>query len=271
VFCTPLAHVHTDECNAPEFYTGGAKLTLAGEADKMTPEALRTAIAGWTAGDVHGAQHGPVALTQVTEMGRVYTTAELEALTAVARAHGLPAYMDGARFANALAALGCTPAEMTWKAGIDAVSVGGTKNGCLGVEAVIFFDPARAWEFELRRKRGAQLVSKHRYLSAQMHAYLEDDLWRRSARAANANAARLAAGLRGVPGAAFAAPCEANMLFVRLPRATHQRLHAAGAVYGLYEGPLEAGAPEEPLLARLVCDGSVSTAQIDRFIEIATG
>ena len=182
VFCTPLAHIHTDECQAPEFYTGGAKLTLAGADDKMTPEALDRAIAGWPPGDVHASQRGPVALTQVTEMGRVYALDELRALTGIAAAHEIPVYMDGARFANALEALDCTPAEMTWKAGIDAVSVGGTKNGCLGVEAVIFFDPAPAWECELRRKRGAHLFSKHRYLGAQMLAYLDSGLWRRSAR-----------------------------------------------------------------------------------------
>jgi len=179
--------------------------------------------------------------------------------------------MDGARLANALEALGCTPAEMTWKGGVDAVSLGGTKNGCLGVEAVIFFDPAPSWEFELRRKRAAHLFSKHRYLSAQMSAYLEGDLWRRSAQQANARAARLAAGLRALPEASLAAEPQANMIFVRLPRATHQRLRAAGAVYGLYEGPLEEGPAQEPLLARLVCDWSVSEDAIDRFLTIARG
>jgi len=271
VFCTPLAHIHTDECNAPEFYTGGAKLTLVGEGDKMTPDALRAAIGGWTAGDVHVPQRGPLALTQVTEKGRVYSLDELSALTGIAREHSLPCYMDGARFANALEALGCTPAEMTWKAGLDAVSLGGTKNGCLGVEAVILFDPGRFWEFELRRKRAAHLFSKHRYLSAQMLAYLEGGLWRRLAGQANARAARLAEGLRGVPGAEFAAAPQANMIFVRLPRATHGRLRAAGAVYGLYEGPLEDGDPEEPLLARLVCDWSCGEEGIDLFLKIARG
>jgi len=271
VFCTPLAHIQTDECNAPEFYTGGAKLSLAGEGDKMTPEALNAAIESWPLGDVHVAQRGPVALTQATERGRVYTTAELAALTEAAHAHVQPVYMDGARFANALEALGCTPAEMTWKAGIDALSLGATKNGCLGVEAVMFFAPDTAWEFELRRKRAAHLFSKHRYLSAQMLAYLADDLWRRSARAANDKAARLAQGLRGVTGAEFAAEPQVNMIFVRLPRATHQRLHEAGAVYGLYDGPLEEGDTEAPLLARLVCDWSVPDEDIDRFIEIAAG
>ena len=271
VFCTPLAHIHTDECNAPEFFTGGAKLSLVGAADKMTPEDLARAIAAWPAGDVHNPQHGPLALTQATERGRVYTCEEIAALCGMARAHGLPTYMDGARFANAAAALGCSPAEMTWRAGVDAVSFGGTKNGCLGVEAVIFFNPENAWEFELRRKRSAHLFSKHRYLSAQMLGYVADDAWRAAAQTANARAARLAEGLRGVPGAEMVYPREVNMIFARLPRATHQRLKAAGAAYALYEGPLETGAPDTPLMARFVCDWSIGEDEIDRFLELAAG
>ncbi|MEQ8291087.1 MAG: beta-eliminating lyase-related protein [Roseovarius sp.] len=271
IFCTPLAHIQRDECHAPEFFTGGCKLTLAGEGDKMTPEALDAAIENWPAGDVHVSQRGPVALTQVTEMGRVYSLEELAALTEVAHAHVLPVYMDGARFANALEALGCTPAQMTHEAGIDAFSLGGSKNGCMGVEAVVFFDPDKAWEFELRRKRAAHLFSKHRYLSAQMLAYLTDDLWRRSAQTANARATRLAEGLKTVPGASFEVEPQANMIFARLPRATHQRLHAEGAVYGLSEGPLDDGDGSEPLLARLVCDWSITEDEIDRFIALAKG
>ena len=269
VFCMPKAHIQVDECNAPEFYTGGAKLTLVGSEDKMSPEALDAAVQKWVLGDVHVSQRGPVSLTQATELGQVYSCAELSALTTVAKEHGLPVYMDGARFSNAVMALGCTPAEMTWKAGIDMVSMGGTKNGCMGVEAVILFDPDKAWEFELRRKRAAHLFSKHRYLSAQMLGYLTDDLWQRTATAANARAARLTEGLRGVAGAEFIADTQVNMIFLRLPRATHQRLRAAGAVYQLVDGPLDTGAPDEPLLARLVCDWSIPEDEIDRFVTIA--
>ena len=271
VFCTPLAHIHTDECNAPEFFTGGAKLSLAGEADKMTPADLEHAIGQWPRGDVHNPQRGPLAITQATERGRVHSLDEIGALCEAARAHRLPVYMDGARFANAVAALGCTPAEMTWKAGVDAVSFGGTKNGCIGVEAVVFFTPENAWEFELRRKRSAHLLSKHRYLSAQMLGYLRDMVWLEAAQTANARAAYLAEGLRAVPGAEMVYPREANMIFARLPRATHQRLRAAGAVYGLYEGPLESGPPEAGLMARFVCDWSIGEAEIDRFLEVAAG
>lgn len=271
VFCTPLAHIHVDECNAPEFFTGGAKLSLVGAADKMTPAELQAAIAAWPAGDVHAPQYGPLALTQATERGRLYTCAEITALCDVARAHAMPTHLDGARFANAIAALGCTPAEMSWRAGVDAVSFGGTKNGCLGVEAVIFFNPENAWEFELRRKRSAHLVSKHRFLSAQMLGFLDGDAWLDAARTANASAAWLAEGLRALPQVEFAYEPEVNMIFARLPRATHQRLRAAGARYALYEGPLDEGPAETPLMARFVCDWSIGEDEIARFIELAAG
>ncbi len=267
VFCSPVAHISVDECNAPEFYTGGAKLTLVSGGDRMTATALRTAIDRTLQGDVHAAQRGPVSITQITERGTAYTLAELAALTGIAGEYGLPVHLDGARFANALAVLDCTPAEMTWKLGIDAVSFGGTKNGCMGVEAVIFFDPAHAWEFELRRKRGAQLVSKHRYLSAQMLAYLTDDLWLDTARAANANGARLAAGLKA-RGAQILHEPQANMVFAALPRAVHQSLHRSGAVYEISAGNLDGGDPDEFLPARLVCDWSLPHEEIDRFLAL---
>ena len=270
VFCAPVAHIHEDECNAPEFYSGGAKLTLVGDAPKMTPEALRSAIENEESRGVHGPQRGPVSITQVTERGTVYSVEELTALCDVAKSFGLPVHLDGARFANALVALGCSPAEMTWKAGVDVVSFGGTKNGCVGVEAVILFDPEKAWEFELRRKRGAHLFSKHRYLSAQMKAYLADDLWLETARMANANCARLAAGL-GEAGVVFTHEPQANTIFCAFPRAAHQRLHDAGAAYYVWSGALEGDDPEEMLEARLVCDWSGSAAEIDRFVGLVKG
>ncbi|MEM7616038.1 MAG: beta-eliminating lyase-related protein, partial [Pseudomonadota bacterium] len=196
VFTHEISHLEVDECGAPEFYTGGASLSLVpGAQGKMSPEALAKSLAKLPDKVVHHRQLGALSLTQVTEFGGVYTLDELRALTDQARAYGLPVHMDGARFTNALVALGCTAAEMTWKSGIDVLSFGGTKNGLLGAEAVVMFDPARAWEFELRRKRGAHLFSKHRYLSAQMAAYLEDDLWLEMGRAANTQAATLARGL----------------------------------------------------------------------------
>ncbi|XDA96464.1 low specificity L-threonine aldolase [Sulfitobacter sp. LCG007] len=265
IFCSPVAHIHEDECNAPEFYSGGAKLTLVPGGDKMTPEALRMAIAGEETRGVHGPQRGAVSITQVTERGGVYSLDALRALTGVAKEFDLPVHLDGARFANALVALDCTPAEMTWKSGVDAVSFGGTKNGCMGVEAVIFFDPAKAWEFELRRKRGAHLFSKHRYLSAQMAAYLADGLWLDTARQANAGCARLAEGLART-GAQLLHPAEANMIFASFPRRIHRRLHDAGAQYYVWEGSLEGDDPEEMLAARLVCDWAIDAQRIAEFL-----
>ena len=266
IFCTGPAHINMDECNAPEFYAGGTKLTLVTQEDKMTPATLRAAIEGEETRGVHGPQRGPVSITQVTEFGTVYSQEELRALCDVAKSYGLPVHLDGARFANALVSLGCTPAEMTWKAGVDAVSFGGTKNGCMGVEAVIFFDPSKAQEFEYRRKRGAHLFSKHRYLSAQMLAYLTDDLWLRNARTANTKAARLAEGLRAA-GADFSHAPQANMIFAALPRATHQKLFDAGAVYHLWDGDLD-GPADETVTARFVCDWSIGDDQIEGFLNL---
>jgi threonine aldolase len=184
IFCSPVSHIHEDECNAPEFFSG-AKLTLVGDSDKINPTELRKSIQAEESRGVHGPQRGPVSITQITEKGQVYTLSEINEITRIAREFKLPVHMDGARFANALVSLDCTAAEMTWKSGIDVVSFGGTKNGLMGVEGVIFFDPEKAWEFELRRKRAAHLFSKHRYLSAQMLAYLENDLWIELASKAN--------------------------------------------------------------------------------------
>jgi threonine aldolase len=266
IFCAQHSHIEEDECNAPEFYTGGAKLTLIPTDDKMHPDDLAAAIARRPANsNVHMAQAGPVSITQVTEFGAVHTLEELRALTAVAKAADLPVHLDGARFANALVALGCSAAEMTWKSGVDVVSFGGTKNGCMGVEAVIFFDPKKAWEFELRRKRGAHLASKHRYLSAQMAGYLRDDLWKDMARSANAACARLAKGLIAA-GAEMKTTPEANMIFARFPRSVHQKLHADGAKYYVLDGDVANGPADENLGARLVCDWSMTDVLVDQFL-----
>jgi threonine aldolase len=261
VFCHDKAHVSEDECNAPEFYSGGAKLVLVpGDHGRMTPETLAPALDRIGAGGVHSLQKGMLTVTNVTEAGTVYAPAEIAALTALARAKGLPCHLDGARFANAIVATGATPAEMTWKAGIDLLSLGGTKNGCMGVEAVVIFDPARAWEFELRRKRAGHLFSKHRYLSAQMAAYLEDGLWLRLAGQANAMGARLAQGLARMNSVTQTHPVQANMMFPEWPEGTHARLQAAGAQY--YAWPL----PDGREGARLVTSWSTQEADVDRFL-----
>ena len=268
IYCARHAHIQMDECNAPEFYSG-AKLTTVGHGDKLDPKTLRKRIAETGVLGVHGAQRGPVSITQVTEFGQIYTLTELAELTAVAKEFDCPVHLDGARFANALVALNCAPADMTWRLGVDAVSFGGTKNGCMGVESVVIFDPEKAWEFELRRKRGAHLFSKLRYLSAQMQGYLANDLWLQTARTANDHCARLTAGLRAA-GVTFDYEPQANMIFCQMTRGTHRRLHDAGAMYYLLSGSLE-GPDDELLPARLVCDWSITHELIDQFIHIVQG
>ena len=264
VFCSPVSHIHEDECNAPEFYMGGGKLTLVGDNDKITPEALIKSIEGEENRGVHGPQRGPVSITQITEKGHSYSVEEVQAISNVAKTYGLALHMDGARFTNAIVARNASPAEMTWRAGVDALSFGGTKNGLMGVEGVIFFDPKHAWEFELRRKRGAHLFSKHRYFSAQMLAYLTDDLWLDLARRANGNFARLKAGLETIPDVHFRGNPDGNMTFFDMPRALHKRAEAEGAVYYWddVEGPMD-----QMIMGRLVCDWSITHELIDQFVD----
>jgi threonine aldolase len=261
IFAHSDAHIAQDECGAPEFYTNGAKLVgVAGAHGKMTPESLTAALDRIGNGGVHGVQRGALSITNVTEAGTVYTPAEVSELTALARARGLPSHLDGARFANALVATGATAAQMTWQAGVDVVSFGGTKNGCMGVEAVVIFDPAKAWEFELRRKRGGHLFSKHRYLSSQMEAYLEGDLWLRLAAQANAMGARLANGIAAMAEVNLLHPAPANMLFAEWPQGTHARLARAGAAY--YDMPAAQGREA----ARLVTSFCTTEAEVDAFL-----
>lgn len=259
VFCHAEAHVNTDECGAPEMFTGGAKLVaVEGAHGRITPAALAARIGGLGQIGVHTVQPASVSLTNVTEAGTVYAASEIAALAAVARDAGLPVHLDGARFANALVATGASPAEMTWKAGVDVLSFGGTKNGLLGAEAVVIFDPKRAWEFELRRKRAGHLFSKMRYLAAQFEAFLDGRLWLRLAGQANAAMARLAAGLGNAARPLH--PVEANIAFVQWAPGTHARLQSAGAVY--YDWPAPAG--EER--ARLVTSWNTTAAEVDAFL-----
>ncbi len=268
IFCADIAHIQEDECNAPEFYSQ-AKLTLVPtENAKITPDALRQKISAEGNRGVHGPQRGPLSVTQVTEKGTLYTLDELNALTTITREFGLKTHMDGARFANALAALDCSPAEMTWKVGIDTVSFGGTKNGALGVEACVIFDPELAWEFELRRKRGGHLLSKHRYLSAQMQAYLADGLWLDMARSANARGMQLAEGIRRHNAARFAFEPEANMIFFQMPRSEHTRMLDGGAMYYVMDGDPQKGDPDEMLTGRLVTDWSMTEDGVNQFLAL---
>ncbi len=273
VYCHEAAHVDVDECGAPEFFIGGGKMmTVPGANGKMTPASLQRAIEATPQGFVHAIQRGIVTLTNTTEAGTVYSAAEVAALAAVARSFDLPLHLDGARFANALVATNASPAEMSWKAGVDILSFGGTKNGCMGVEAVVLFDPSKAWEFELRRKRGGHLFSKHRYLSAQMEAYLTDGLWLRLARAANDKAAALEAVFQSRPEASLLYPRQANMVFATLPRVLHRKLEAAGAHYYCWPGdPAPEGPDDEAIGARFVCSWSTTAAEIDAFASALSG
>ena len=272
VFCHTVAHIHEDECNAPEFYSGGTKLTLVpGPEAKMTAENLRRSILAEETRGVHGPQRGPVSLTQATERGTIYSLKEIQKISATAEEFGLPVHMDGARFANAVQSLGCSAAEMTWKSGVDAVTFGGTKNGLMAVEAVIFFNPKHAWEFELRRKRGAHLFSKHRFLAAQMKSYLAGDLWLDMAKKSNDASARLIQGLKQIPEVQIDFEPQANIIFAQWARAAHQRLHAAGAQYYVMAGDHTTGPSDELLPARLVTDWSTTPENVDKFLDILRG
>jgi threonine aldolase len=227
IFCHELSHINTDECGAPEMFTGGAKLIdMRGTDGRISADTLEQAIYG--RGNVHHAQPSAVSITQACESGTVYPLDEIKAITSVARAHQLPVHMDGARFANALVTLGITPAQMTWQAGIDVLSFGGTKNGCLAAEVVIFFKPELVGDFPFLQKRAGQLLSKSRFISAQFEGYLADDVWLRNARQANTMAQRLSRGLDALPGIELAYPTQSNEVFVRMPRSLIKALAQQG-------------------------------------------
>jgi threonine aldolase len=266
VIAHEASHIQVDECGGAEFFSHGAKvLPVAGDAGKLSPDSLRHALGGFDAQSVHAPQAKAVSIAQATECGTVYTPAELQALCAFARARGLSVHMDGARFANAVAALSCAPADISWRASVDALSFGATKNGCLIAEAVVFFDPARAENFAYRRKRAGQLFSKSRYLAAQFEAYFEDGLWLRLARGANAMATRLSTGLGAISHVRLEYPQQANEVFVALPAGMAERLRAAGAEFLSWVMP---GDPAEGRLIRLVCSWATSAEEIDQFVEL---
>jgi len=268
VFCHAESHIATDECGAPEFFGGGFKLVgLPGGGAKIAPHTLQAALAGYT-GDhrPHQMIASALSITQASEAGTIYRTDEIAMLCDVARHRGLAVHMDGARFANALVRLNATPAQMTWRSGIDVLSFGATKGGALAAEAVVIFDPARAAFFGERRKRGGQLLSKHRFLAAQFAAYLADDLWLKLARHANDKADRLAQKL-AARGLKPLWPVEANLVFVALPRPLDEKLRAAGAAY--YVRPSDTMTlPPDSVLARLVTSFATQDEEIDRFAHL---
>ncbi|TMS56850.1 low specificity L-threonine aldolase [Imbroritus primus] len=227
VICHTLAHIETDECGGPEFFSNGSKLLVAdGPHGKLTPEAVEALVT--RRADIHYPKPKVVSLTQATEVGTVYSVEEIQAITTVARQHGLRVHMDGARFANAVAALDVHPADVTWRAGVDVLCFGGTKNGLPVGEAVVFFDRALAEDFAYRVKQAGQLASKMRFISAPWLGLLEHDVWLRNARHANAMATLLAERIAGVPGVRLMFPVQANAVFAELPLPAIDALRARG-------------------------------------------
>lgn len=231
VLCHAQSHITTDECGAPEFFGGGLKLVgLQGEAGKIDAATVSAAIARLSGHRPHQVNAATLSLTQATEAGTIYRPAEISVLADIAHRGGLKVHMDGARFANALVRTNMSPAALTWRAGVDVLSLGATKGGALAAEAVIVFDPALAAMLPERRKRSGHLLSKHRFIAAQFEAFFRDDLWRVLARRANAMADLLAAGL-AARGIAPVWPVEANLVFVAITEHRHRRLQDAGATY----------------------------------------
>jgi len=269
VLCHAEAHIATDECGAPEFFGGGTKLIgLAGVACKIGADALSAALERGQWGGPHHVSPAVLSLSQATEAGTIYQPDELRRLAAVAHARGMSVHMDGARLANALARLDVRPAEATWKAGVDVLSFGATKGGALAAEAILFFDPARAAGMQERRKRAGHLLSKHRFVAAQMEAYLANDLWLRLARHANVMAAQLGQGLTAA-GYAPVWPVEANEVFAVFPRATCERLQSAGASFYPWTTdsvPAGSAAGDSSMLVRLVCSFATEAADVARFL-----
>ena len=268
IFCHRFAHIYADECGAPEFYTGGAKLFgLDGVAGKISPQMVRDSLAGFIR-----AEHDPVpsaiSITQSSELGTVYSLDDVRAFGELAKEKKLRLHMDGARFANALVSLGCTPAELTWKAGVDALSFGATKNGAMYVEGLVFFDDALAKDFVHRRMRAGQLLSKSRFMAAQMEAYLTNDLWLNNARHANGMAARLAAGLEKSDGVRLGVECQANEVFVIMPKTTHDVLAASEAVFHpwLASGSDSDTVGDDEIMIRLVTSFQTRVEYVDGFL-----
>ena len=263
VYCDEVAHVMNDEAGAPEFFTGGAKLlTLPSPDGRIDPDALARAIARRRVSGVHQSPAAALSLTQSTEWGTCYRVEQVEALAQVAHANAMRVHMDGARFANALAHMKVTPAQVTWRAGVDVLSFGATKNGALAAEVVVFFRADLAHDFARRRKRAGHLFSKQRFLSAQLAAYLEDDCWLRNAAQANHAASRLADGLRALHGLTLAQEVQANEVFAVMPERLIAGLEAAGYVFYRW-APAE---DERGGIIRLVCAFDTTADDVDALL-----
>lgn len=272
VICHEEAHSIDDECGAPEFFMGGGKLIgIPGEGAKLKRKAILDHLANEPGGTRHPPLRG-VSISQATESGTIYSLKEIAQIARAAHDNGMKLHMDGARFANAMLTLGCAPAEMTWKAGVDVLSFGGTKNGCLMAEAVIFFDSSLANDFAFKRKRAGQTVSKGRLLAAQFDAYLEGGHWLDLARHANAMADALATGLTAIEGLRLAWPRQANEVFCIMPEALYERLKKEGVVF--YDWTAKSLARDNRLkkgevVTRLICSFATRRKDVDALVKLA--
>lgn len=256
IICHEKAHIETDECGAPEFFSNGAKLlTAAGTNGKLNASAVEEIVTRRT--DIHYPKPKVVSLTQATELGTVYSVEEVRAISAAAHAMGLKVHMDGARFANAVASLEVHPADITWRAGVDVLVFGGAKNGLPVGEAVVFFDKKLADEFAYRVKQAGHLASKMRFISAPWLGLLNDDVWLRNARHANAMAKRLAEGMREISVAKLMFEPEANGVFVELPQAVIAGLRARGWIFYTFIG---AGG------CRFMCAWDIEASVVDELL-----
>jgi len=263
VLCHWDAHIETDECGAPEMFTFGARqIPLAGEHGRLSLDALKKHLAHARIGVVHALQPAVLSLTNLTEAGTCYSAEQISQLTAIARDYALGVHLDGARFANALVSTAVSPAGLSWRAGVDILTLGTTKSGSLGVEVIVSFNPKYNANLAFLRKRSGRLAPKSRFLAAQISAYIEDDLWRRNADAANAAARRLGDGLRRIPGARLVHPVEGNEVLVELPEPITEALSQTGCRFQRNWRP-------EPQHHRFVCSWATTDAQVDALLELA--
>jgi threonine aldolase len=264
IVCHAESHIQMDECAGPEMFTGGAKLLpVPGPSAKLSVESVQAALRGFPERPPHGSPPSVLSLTQATECGTLYTPHELSSLCDLARDRGLKVHMDGARFANAVAALDCHPADISWRAGVDVLCFGGTKNGAMAAEAVLFFDTALAHDFAFRRKRAGQLWSKQRFLAAQFDALLEGGLWRQLASHANAMASALAGGLSRIDGVDIVHPRQINEVFVQFPHGVADALRARGATFYPWITPCDATGGRTH---RLICSFATTPEQVDALV-----
>ena len=259
IYCHEHSHAHIDECGAPEFYSGGAKMIgVNGPGGKIDINSLSSLLENSRPHGVHNVRPTTLTLSQATESGTIYSVNELKNLTKLAHNHKMMVHMDGARFANALAHQNISPADATWKCGIDVLSFGATKNGALAAEAVIFFTTKIATEFGESRKRGGHLLSKMRFVSAQLSAYINNGLWLANANVANNAAQRLSEGLRKISCSRIVNPIQANEIFVELPESIIEKLENDG--FGFYR-------MTQNNVIRLVTSFNTADSDVDEFIK----